>query len=189
MLGQTYFFTGRHNKPSSSFVSFYNKMWLRHGDTGSYIRAGDFVVYRIKPSRDGGTTKVGRLKWLISVHGRQYIILQKVRKIPQRNGPIDGETFVEQFFRQRRGKSSSLDPLQRLFWQLEVLTASHEIVSVCEGCDSSHASSCLWNCDKCVDADWESPLDCHIIVQPDLSSRSESGDDWRRWYLVDYDLS
>ncbi len=189
--GMTHFFTGCHQK-GSPFVTFWKKLWVRSGDRGNYVRTGDFVAYRNKPELQ--TTKVGRLRWMASVHGRHYIVIQKVRKIPLRIGPKLGESFVSQFFRQRGECSSGSDPLHRIFWQLDVTypgssCTGYEILSVCQSGASHCDLSCSWHCDKCSDGKWDGPIECQLIVQPDLSISSTSRGEWSRWFLVEYDLS
>jgi hypothetical protein len=188
------FFMGgnSHRSDPYDFVRVWNKMFIDSLSEGAYAEVGSFVEYHNpRKNSHSGKMEIGRLTWMLSVLGKQVVTIQKMREVPVKGGPLRGESFTDQFFRQQSsstgGRSSStkaskniqLDPLKRCFWMLQLLDddtpANFDVLILPESPDDPF------------------PIVSIVMLQPDFSSivtgkRPYQRELPKRWFLVEYVL-
>ena len=182
------FFTGgnSHRSDPSHFVRFWNKTFVESNAEGSYATVGTFVHYRAKQKTTGRMKRsIGRLTWIVSVFGRQILILQKTRDIPVKGGPKYDENFVEQFKRQTSETHVCMDPLKRHFWTVQMLddgtVSDFDVVVLPLAVSSGDSDS---NPD-------DYPIEGVVMMQPDFLTLSINrfGKEYpTRWFLLEYVL-
>ncbi len=81
-------------------------MFVETSALGAYTGPGSFVEYYL-PFRHGrrshasakcDQTVIGRVKGIVSVCYRHFVLLQRMQEIPVKGGTQIGEDFVEQIF-------------------------------------------------------------------------------------------
>ena len=187
------FFTGgnSHRCDPYDFVRVWNKMFVDYNSEGAYAEVGSFVEYHNPRNRSQSERlEIGKLKWIVSIFGRQVVIIQKMREVPVKGGPIRGEGFVDQFFRQnaelvsirgRRTRNFQVDPLKRCFWMLQILddgsASDYDVIVLPESRDRDAIPF---------------PIVSIVMLQPDFNSNSinpSNGREWpKRWFLLEYVL-
>ena len=187
-----HFFTGGNNHRSDlfDFVRVWNKMFVDASSEGAYAEVGSFVEYH-SPRNKSKSSKleIGKLVWMISVFGRQVVIIHKMREVPMKGGPQRGEGFVDQFVRQeeaaaiaksnrtKAAREFQMDPLKRCFWTLQQLEddvpSNFDVIILPDSSDDPF------------------PIVSIVMLQPDFSSITvnPNGKEYpKRWFLVEYVL-
>jgi hypothetical protein len=151
-------------------VRLWNKSWC--SKSSAYIKHGSDVVYSIS-IRQRWTERTGRVKWIISVDECQFIVLQRMREVPYRGGPVKGEDPHVRLVRQRQMNARSStdvthDPLRLHCWYLELLS-SHDVIYLDRSAQTGK-------------------IEAVIMTQPDFASitSSQSIDEASRFFLVEY---
>ena len=172
-----------HRTDPFDFLRIWNKSFIDSLAEGAYAEVGTFVEYY----RQSGRSVIGMIKWIVSVFGRQIIIMQRMREVPVKGGPMKGEGFIDQFVRQNgepAGRSNSsgklqCDPLKRCFWMLQFLeddaVSSYDVIllPVAESQDVAY------------------PIVSIVMLQPDFTSGSffrQGKEIPSRWFLLEYVL-
>jgi hypothetical protein len=183
-------FGNNHRSDLFDFVRVWNKMFVDASSEGAYAEVGSFVEYH-SPRNKSKSSKleIGKLVWMISVFGRQVVIIHKMREVPMKGGPQRGEGFVDQFVRQeeaaaiaksnrtKAAREFQMDPLKRCFWTLQQLEddvpSNFDVIILPDSSDDPF------------------PIVSIVMLQPDFSSitMNPNGNEYpKRWFLVEYVL-
>jgi hypothetical protein len=144
---------------SSNRVVFFKKTWC--SPSSAYASKGTDVSYKLM-HRGLWHNRFGRVKWMLQIGTRYFIVMQRMTELPQRDGPRAGEDAPDRMYRQsemleRVGDAAAPDPL-RLNCRYLTITDSFDVLYL--GRDGSETGY----------------LEAVIMTQPDFTTLRMSPD-------------